>query len=105
MKKKSLSALTVIAGAALLLIVFVVILLIFRTYIGRESGIIGEQIDSLGDCDCDDVRNFLDKCPCDIAEEGSKLTGCPASALEPIPCNKERCEATKLSSALCIKKK
>ncbi|MBW2993445.1 hypothetical protein KY317_02630, partial [Candidatus Woesearchaeota archaeon] len=66
-------------------------LFIFRTYFGRQTDIIGKQLDELGDEDDDGVRNFLDKCP--LIPSGSnpheEYGGCPASCKEPT--KKETC--------------
>jgi hypothetical protein len=82
---------------ALVLIVFVVMVFIFRTQIGKEADIIGEQLDSFGDCDDDGIRNFLDKCPCDKFEEGNEnpeANGCPAGT-PATECNENEIKACK----------
>ena len=103
MNKKAIELATnTIVILALLLIVLITMIWVFQTYLKKETSIIGEQIDSLGDCDCDKVRNFLDKCPCEPAEEGAELAGCPVAAKQPISCNKEQCEAAQ--KQYCAKK-
>lgn len=79
MNKKSITAMQVVIAAIILVVVAVVIIFIFRTYISKEASIVGEQISSLGDCDCDDVRNFMDKCPCIPAGDNpsEEHDGCP----------------------------
>lgn len=77
-KAQAMAARTIIIFI-ILLVVLVVMIFIFRTYIGKQTRIIGDQIESFGDCDDDGVANFLDKCPCIPFEEGyeSQSSGCP----------------------------
>lgn len=93
MKRKGITAMQVIVTAVILIVVAVVVLFIFRTYIGKQAGIVGEQISSLGDCDGDGVRNFMDKCPCDNAgpNPSDKYTGCPLG-MEPNKCEPGECK-------------
>lgn len=51
--------------AAILLVVLFVLMFTFTKYFGQEQNIVGQELDKLGDCDGDETRNFLDKCPCD----------------------------------------
>jgi prepilin-type N-terminal cleavage/methylation domain-containing protein len=92
--KKGFSALEIVVAIIILLVVAVVLLFVFRNYFGKETEVIGEQISSLGDCDCDGVRNFLDKCPCiavTAGNENPKLDGCPAGQ-GAVTCSKTECE-------------
>ena len=78
----------IIITFVILLIVLAVMIFIFRTYIGKETAVIEEQLTSFGDADGDGVRNFLDKCPCTSFEEGKEseeYTGCPAGKTPPKP--------------------
>ena len=97
MKKAQAMAARTIIVFIILLVVLVVMIFIFRTYIGKQSAIIGEQIESFGDCDCDGASNFLDKCPCIPFEEGyeSQSSGCPQGT-ESTKCSKDECETAKL---------
>ena len=91
MNKKAIELTTsTIVVFALLLIVLVTMIWIFQTYIGKETDIIGEQIESLEDCDCDDVRNFMDKCPCIPGQEDGCPEGQGASK-----CSKQECNSAK----------
>jgi len=107
MNKKAIEmTVSTIAVFILVIIVLAVLIFIFKSQFVKETDIIGEKIDSLGDCDCDGVANFLDKCPCIPFTEGAEnpeLSGCP-SGQGPAPCNKEQCEQAKTSSPLCAPK-
>ena len=47
------------------LIVLLVVSGIFTKLFGRSAAGVGNQIDSAGDYDTDNIPNFQDKCPCD----------------------------------------
>ena len=100
MSKKSIGALEVVIGFVILIVVAIVVIFIFKTYVGREVAVIGEKLDSLGDCDCDGVPNFLDKCPCIPGLEGAELTGCLGD--RPVPCTSAQIKQCKENpKALC----
>jgi len=65
----------------IVLVVLVVMVFIFRTYIGKETDVLQEQLDSFGDEDKDGIRNFLDKCPCDCGV--NENDGCPEATTPP----------------------
>ena len=78
-------ALETIIKAVLLLVVLFIIISVFRSYFGKEVGIVGTQISSLEhDTDCDGVVDYSDKCPYDYMvqklEEGEK---CEYTKLKP----------------------
>jgi len=76
---------------AIIIIVFIILIAVFSKYFAKEAGTVGEQLDSLGDCDKDGVANFLDKCPCLAFKEGEqsdKYAGCPNNT-EPKKCTDE----------------
>lgn len=70
-----------IAGFVLVIIIVMLILVWFKGAGDQGFEVIGDQIDTLGDCDGDGAANMFDKCPCDAIgnEEHHNLTGCPIS--------------------------
>ena len=80
---------------AIVLIVLIVVITIFTRYMSQETEVIGNQIDSLGDCDCDGVANFLDKCPCIPGEDKAELDGCRVNDKDEIKCSKTECDKAK----------
>jgi prepilin-type N-terminal cleavage/methylation domain-containing protein len=91
--KKGFSALEIVVAIIILLVVAVVILFIFRNYFGKEAIVIEEQLDTFGDCDCDGVRNLIDKCPCIKQGDSPSLEheGCPTGK-SPTPCQQSELE-------------
>jgi len=69
----------VISAAVIALIIVVLIIVWFRGSGGKAFDTVDTQIDSLGDCDGDDIANMFDKCPCDPEGENPELEGCPDS--------------------------
>lgn len=82
----------IIAIAALVLLVVILILVWFRGSGDRAFGEVGKKIDSLGDCDNDNVANMWDKCPCSPAGNNPHFEGCPDSVKKDAP--KETLEFT-----------
>lgn len=76
MKKAQGMPFEVIIAAVILLIVATVVIVIFTTSTGDSQQILISNIDKLKDCDCDNIANFLDKCPCTPLTDGGK-DGCP----------------------------
>ncbi len=64
-KKADANMWWVIAIAILVLLVVILILVWFRGSGDKAFGEVGKKIDSLGDCDNDNVANMWDKCKCD----------------------------------------
>jgi len=63
--KAEVDPLHVVVGAAILLIVLVVSIIIFTKFYGDQTGIARCEIANLKlDCDCDGIKNSIDKCPC-----------------------------------------
>ncbi len=92
MKKKGVTmSMTLIVTIVILLIVAVSVLFIFRTYFGRQTDVIEEQLDGFEDEDGDGVRNFLDRCPYIPAGDNphEQYDGCPAECSEPT--KEEKC--------------
>lgn len=54
------------------LIALIISIFIVRDLLGKEAGETGGY---LKDWDCDNVKDFFDKCPCTIGEEDNN--GCP----------------------------
>ena len=67
----------IIAVAILVLLVVILILIWFRSSGDKAFGEVGKKIDSLGDCDNDNVANMWDKCPCATAGSNPQFEGCP----------------------------
>jgi len=70
-----------IAGFVLVIIIVMLIIVWFKGAGDQGFEVIGDQIDTLGDCDSDGAANMFDKCPCDPIgnEEHPELKGCPKS--------------------------
>ena len=72
--------LNVIVTAVIVLVVLVVVISIFTRSTVEQSEVLYNNIEKLKDCDCDNVANFLDKCPCDVADDNGK-NGCPSNLI------------------------
>jgi flagellar basal body-associated protein FliL len=75
----------VIAIAILVLLVVILILVWFRSSGDKAFGEVGKKIDSLGDCDNDNVANMWDKCSCDPEDANAEVDGCPSSIKKDTP--------------------
>lgn len=73
--------LNVIITAVIVLIVLVVVISIFTRSTSEQSEVLYNNIEKLKDCDCDNIANFLDKCPCDFVDDRGK-EGCPANLIK-----------------------
>jgi len=85
----------IIIAAIIALVVVVLIILWFSGSGKKAFGEIEGKIDSLGDCDNDNVANMFDKCPCIavVGEESPEAAGCSLNQL-PMECDgvqKENC--------------
>lgn len=101
--KKGMDKMWWIVGTALLVIIVVAIILsFFNESGGKAFDVVGDNIDSLGDCDEDQVANMFDKCPCDKIgnEENPDLEGCPKSITNATDCTTTEEESCKDNGVL-----
>jgi len=83
MNKKAIElTLNTIVIAMIVVIVALIIIFIFNHYYGKETKIIGGQIDQLEDYDGDGTSNMFDPCPCN------------ADVKENCPTAKDECKTT-----------
>ena len=67
----------IIAAAIIAILIIIFIMIWFKESGGKAFGSVDTQIDTLGDCDKDNVADLFDKCPCMVGDPGSTVDGCP----------------------------
>jgi len=90
--KKGMLPLQLVVLIIILLVALAVVIVWFTGTFRKQAGVIGTELNKLYDCDCDGIRNMLDKCPCIYAEtengcpEGQSAAGCSQEQIK--TCNK-----------------
>ncbi len=80
--KKGLSPIELLISIVLLLVIAFLIIGFSTTSLAKTTGVAGEKIKNLEDCDKDGIVNADDKCPClssqGVFSEKNQLWGCPS---------------------------
>ena len=82
---------------ALAVVVLIILIILSAKWLGGGDSSVQDNLDRIGDCDGDEVVNYLDKCP--KAAGYKEYDGC--NTADPTDDDKKRCDSATKEACKC----